>query len=479
MSTREKPPLEGPLDQYMGARFGELEEERVWAKVRARRALDQGKLPNGVLLPSPLAPALLEEDALGKSRARMWREVRARVHRKGRRRTLRLATLGGFSLAGALAVWALLFLTLRSPAPTADRGASHALLVADGRPLDALETSEKPLTVRLGDDSEIRLAAKSRIEPLTSTGSRFELLLARGSAEFSVTPGGPRRWLVEAGAARVEVVGTVFRVTRGATSVRVSVSRGSVLVRGENVPGWVQRLNAGEHLTVTGKERASTEPAADAVAEAVSAAVSPAPASASAAAAEASAPEVQQMEPAAPSTTRPSARPQRHRSRAAPNVAEPVRELSPAERYAALGPDGLAKATLSATTIEQLLELADIARLSGHPQDAVGPLKRALDAFRSSRQAALAAFTLGRVLLDQLNASDPAAEAFERALVLGLPRGLRADCYRRLAEAYERSSNYVESIRAEQRMREELKLDAQGSSKQPGSEAPAKPEGAP
>jgi transmembrane sensor len=474
MSTREKPPLEGPLDQYMGARFGELEEERVWAKVRARRALEQGKLPSGVTLPSPLAPALLEEDVLGKSRARMWREVRARVHRTGRRRTARLAALGGFSLAGAVAVWALLFLTLRSPAPTADRGAPSALLVADGRPLAALETSEKPLTVRLDDDSEIRLAAKSRIEPLTSTGSRFELLLARGSAEFSVTPGGPRRWLVEAGAARVEVVGTVFRVTRAATSVRVSVSRGSVLVRGENVPGWVQRLNAGEHLTVNGKERASAAPAADAIAAAVSAAAAAPAENASGAGSTAGVPEVQQMAPAMnTSAPRASSRPSRPRARAAPVAAEPMRELSPAERYAALGPDGLAKATLSATTIEQLLELADIARLSGHPQDAVAPLKRALDAFRSSRQAALAAFTLGRVLLDQLNASDAAAEAFERALVLGLPRGLRADCYRRLAEAYERSSNYVESIRAEQRMREELKLEAHGS----GSAKP--PEAAP
>jgi hypothetical protein len=144
------------------------------------------------------------------------------------------------------------------------------------------------------------------------------------------------------------------------------------------------------------------------------------------------------------------------RARAAPGPALPLSALSPTERYAALGPDGLAKATLRATSIEELLELADIARLSGHPQDAVAPLKRALDAFRSSRQAALAAFTLGRVLLDQLNSPPPAAEAFERALVLGLPRGLRADCYRRLAEAYDRSDNTIESVRAEQRMREEL-----------------------
>jgi transmembrane sensor len=461
MSTREKPPLEGPLDQYMSAGFSEIEEERVWAKVRARRALASAKLPSGLVLPSPIAPALLEDDDIGKSRARMWREVRARVHRPERRRSVRLV-LGSVSLLGAVAIWALIFLTLRSPEAKVDRAAPTALLVSDGRPLAALESSDQPLTVRLSDASEIRLAAGGRIEPLSSSGSRFELLLARGSAEFSVTPGGPRRWLIEAGAARVEVVGTVFRVTRAGTSVRVSVSRGSVLVRGENVRGWVQRLNAGEHLTVAGKERANVVPAPVPVVVSAAAETSPAEGAVSSTPLAAASGE---SEPNAEHERAPphaSAHPAKARTRAIPVVAGPLpgRELTPSERYAALGPAGVAKATMSASSIEELLELADIARLSGHPQDAVAPLKRALDAFRSSRQAALAAFTLGRVLLDQLDASEPAAEAFERALVLGLPRGLRADCYRRLSEAYERSSNYVESIRAEQRLRAETKANA-------------------
>jgi transmembrane sensor len=463
MSTREKPPLEGPLDQYLNAGFSEVQTERTWAWVRARRALVDRKPASGLVLPSPIAPALLEEEGPAKSRARMWREVRARVHRPEPRRGLRLL-LGGMALAGALAAWVFVFLSWRSPAPQADRAAPTALLVADGRPLGALETGEKPLTVRLGDASEIRLSAGSRLEPLSSSGSRFELLLARGSAEFSVTPGGPRRWLVEAGAARVEVVGTVFRVTRAATSVRVSVSRGSVLVRGENVPGWMQRLNAGEHLTVAGKERAHVTPRTAAEASASTTQE----ASAAAHSADATAHQSAALPPPEPATAQEHERaPPRNALRTARNHAPsvvasaiPSRELTPAERYEALGPNGVAKATLSATSIEQLLELADIARLSGHPQDAVAPLERALDAFRSSRQAALAAFTLGRVLLDQLHASEQAAEAFERALVLGLPRGLRADCYRRLAEAYERSSNYVESIRAEQRSREEAKREA-------------------
>jgi transmembrane sensor len=451
MSTRDKPPLEGPLDQYMVAGFDEVQEERVWAKVRARRALATAQPPSGVVLPSPMAQALLDDNGVGKSRARMWREVRARVHRPEKRPYLRLA-FGGATLLGALATWAFVFLTVQSPTPTAERAAPSALLVADGRPLSVLETADKPLTVRLADASEIRLDAGSRVEPLSSSGSRFELLLTRGSAEFSVTPGGPWRWLIEAGAARVEVVGTVFRVTRGGTAVHVSVSRGAVLVRGENVPGWVQRLSAGQELEVKGKERANGAPP---VAPAAEANVEPSePSAASAANVGSATPELKKTR-----RQERTLRAEESRQKAADGLAA-TRKLTPAERYAALGPDGIARATLSATSIEALLELADIARLSGHPQDAVAPLKRALDDFRSSRQSGLAAFTLGRVLLDQLRASAPAAEAFERALVLGLPKGLRADCYRRLAEAYERSDNYVESVRAEQRMREEMNAPA-------------------
>jgi transmembrane sensor len=102
----------------------------------------------------------------------------------------------------------------------------------------------------------------------------------------------------------------------------------------------------------------------------------------------------------------------------------------------------MARETMQAEDIETLLELADIARLSGHPQDAVAPLTRALDRFRSSPQAGLAAFTLGRVLLEQLSAPAAAAEAFERAISLYLPRALLSDCYRRLAEAYDRAGNH-------------------------------------
>jgi transmembrane sensor len=88
----------------------------------------------------------------------------------------------------------------------------------------------------------------------------------------------------------------------------------------------------------------------------------------------------------------------------------------------------------------------------------VAPLTRALDKFRGSSHAALAAFTLGRVLLDQLGVAAPAAEAFERSIELGLPKALRADCYRRLAEAYGRAGNEAARARAEARFQTEFAL---------------------
>jgi len=59
-----------------------------------------------------------------------------------------------------------------------------------------------------------------------------------------------------------------------------------------------------------------------------------------------------------------------------------------------------------------LLLLADIARLSHHPAESVAPLEKLLREHRSDPRAALCAFTLGRVLLDDLGKPREAATAF-------------------------------------------------------------------
>jgi transmembrane sensor len=109
-----------------------------------------------------------------------------------------------------------------------------------------------------------------------------------------------------------------------------------------------------------------------------------------------------------------------------------------ADAYAALGSDGVAHASQDAT-LDELLALADVARISGHPKDAVAPLSRASAAHGA--RAALAAFTLGRVELDSLQDAPPAAHAFARAIALGLPDGLIEDAYVRLVESRARSGD--------------------------------------
>jgi transmembrane sensor len=66
-----------------------------------------------------------------------------------------------------------------------------------------------------------------------------------------------------------------------------------------------------------------------------------------------------------------------------------------------------------------LLAAADAARLGGHPADAVPYLQRVLHDHGRDPRASLAAFTLGRVLLDELGRPAEAAEAFERARAAG------------------------------------------------------------
>jgi DNA-directed RNA polymerase specialized sigma24 family protein len=91
--------------------------------------------------------------------------------------------------------------------------------------------------------------------------------------------------------------------------------------------------------------------------------------------------------------------------------------------------------------VPDLLVLADIARLSGHPAEAVIPLERILRDFPGDSQAPLAALALGRLELDTLDRPAKAATALTRALSLGVPRTLRQDVRTRLVEAYARAGN--------------------------------------
>jgi len=90
-----------------------------------------------------------------------------------------------------------------------------------------------------------------------------------------------------------------------------------------------------------------------------------------------------------------------------------------------------------------LLLAADAARLSGHPADAVPYLRRVLNGHSRDPRAGLAAFTLGRVLLDELGRPGEAVDAFAFARSAGGP--LAEDAMAREVEALSRAGDVTRS----------------------------------
>jgi transmembrane sensor len=97
----------------------------------------------------------------------------------------------------------------------------------------------------------------------------------------------------------------------------------------------------------------------------------------------------------------------------------------------------------------ELLLAADVARLSRHPEQAIAPLTRVLDAHGKDPRAPLAAFTLGRILLDDLGRPREAATAFLRARQLAPSAPLAEDAAAREVEALFRAQDPAAKAKAE------------------------------
>ncbi len=210
--------------------------------------------------------------------------------------------------------------------------------------------------------------------------------LVRGAARFDVVHDALAPFRVVAGGVVIEDHGTVFSVTLaddGLTSV--SVESGSVSVRG---PGPERTLVAGASATFP--EAAPTQPPPEA-----------APTTA------ARGPSWQKLARAG----------QYDRAYAVMESANaPVRDDP-----------------------EELLLAADSARLTGHAARAVPPLRRLIAQFPADARAGLAAFTLGRVLMDDLGQPGDAARAFATAYARGGP--LAEDALAREVEAWSRAGD--------------------------------------
>jgi transmembrane sensor len=125
--------------------------------------------------------------------------------------------------------------------------------------------------------------------------------------------------------------------------------------------------------------------------------------------------------------------------------------------YVALKAEGGAAAVHDEAA--ELLLAADVARLSHHPADAVVHLRKVVSNHAGDPRAPLAAFTLGRVLLEELGQPGQAAEAFAKARALGGAGTLAEDALAREVEAWWRAGA---TDKAHARAEEYVKLYPQG-----------------
>jgi transmembrane sensor len=311
----------------------------------------------------------LSEAELASTWARVEASRDAKVLRRARVRTARAAIGAAALVLVLIGLW---------PRPTGE------LLTRDGATVSQIEGGQR---VELADDSLILTNPEGRLEVLENSPAQLALHLSHGGARFEVTPGTGRHWRVETGEVSVEVVGTVFSVTRQGSTVHVTVERGVVVVRGVGVPGGVRRLVAGERL--------ETSPLEAGLAPSVAPAPSPV-----------------------------------RRSEAAVVVAQP----RPANRLLPLSVSQTSDANGQEAPLEtaaSLLATADLARREGKRDEAVTTLSALVARWPESAEAPLAAFTIANLLAES-GRGEVASDWYRRALELKVEEPLAGAARRAL-----------------------------------------------
>lgn len=284
-------------------------------------------------------------------------------------------------------------------------------------------TLEGPLTARVTVFSDGSIAEPStRDTELRIEQDRSDRTVAwlTGGARFQVVHNPERTFEVRVGDVRVRVLGTTFSVQALPSGrTQVLVERGRVEVAWL---GGATVLHGGQGGVFPPTEGLDVE------AENVDAGVVALPGPASAAPAPISVP------------VRSSA--------AAAAWREYARAGDYARAYEELHAHGQEAVRDEAS---DLMLAADAARLSGHPADAVRPLRALCDRHSTERLAPVAAFTLGRVLLDDLGQAAEAAAAFRKAATLWPAGPLAEDAVAREGEAWARAGRLEDARLAARR----------------------------
>jgi transmembrane sensor len=308
------------------------------------------------------------------------RAVRAAISRRATRRRTMVRTALAAGTAGALAAGAFALVSWRHPEAPAVPSVSEGSKAPDA-PIAAV----RPEAVRV-----TQLVPGTLLTPLPNREGRGFALRA-GGARFSVPHDARRPFLVTAGNVTIEDLGTTFTV-RYLTADRLDVAVEEGRVR-------VHTADADTEVPAGGTLEVPISPSVDAA---------------------------------------------RKQPKPAGLVASSWRPLAERGQYEE-AQRALRKAGPSAVRDDtaDLLLAADAARLSGHPAEAVPYLERVLRGHAQDPRAGLAAFTLGRVLLDELGRPREAVDAFAAARSSGGP--LAEDALAREVEALSRAGDVTRS----------------------------------
>jgi transmembrane sensor len=359
----------------------------------------------------PIAKELRDDAPSDADLRRLWSGVQDRIQRPRRRGWL---VAPAFAAAILCAFWLGTRFQARHEGP----------LPIASSDLEKLSSPGADRTVAFAEGSTVALDAVGVIETTANEAHAVDVTLRAGSARFTIAQS-PRRWTIDTGVGVIQVSAAKFAVWRSESGVDVQVFEGTIVVRGAGVSNGARKLGQNERLHLAAVAR-DYVPAPS---------VPPIP----------SAPIDGAPKVTAPAEPKPIPR-QRRKVVPAPDVPSPTWQTLADEKkyddaYAQLGKEGVTNEAKKVDTVDDLLRLSDVARLSGHPVDALPSLDRILGEFPTDRRAGIAAFTRGRIAADDLHDATAAADAFARAISLGLPGALRETAQYRLVEARDRAGD--------------------------------------
>ncbi len=330
--------------------------------------------------------------------------VLARSRARPRRRTLVRAVVALAAVLACAAIWMIgrPSASLRFSTESG-QGQLRAWLATDS-------TREMPLSFSEGTLLVIQPDSRGRVEQLSPNGASF--LIERGAVRARVVHRSGTDWRFLAGPFEVEVTGTSLDVGWDPSSERLSVhvEEGAVVVRGPSL-GPSQIVREGQRCVVDLPSRSVHTTAA------------PPPVSSPMTAAPVPEPPAPIVAPAMPAAPAPLAHPH-----VAPWTEFEARGDYDAA-YAAATNAGLAS-LLRAASADDLLRLAQVGQLSGHPMTERNALLTCRRRFSGTEQAAVAAYKLGRS-----SSSSEAARWFETYLRERPAAPLSREALGRLIEA--------------------------------------------